>query len=337
MSYLVYVAQPIHEEAIRLLRESARVVVGFGPEGRELESVLPEVDAILVRTAPLSADVIRRAGSLRVIARHGVGVDSIALEEASRRGIPVLITPQANHRSVAEHVFALMLAAGRHLVRADGYVRAGRYAERDRLVGRELFGASLGVIGLGRIGAEVVRIAGGFRMRTLGYDPFLSPEEVRSAGAEPVGTLEELLAGSEVVTVHVPLTPETRGLLGERELSLMLPGSILIQTCRGGVVEEAALARAVSEGRLAGAGVDVFEQEPPPADHPFFALDRVVLTPHTGAHTRQAMRRMAVAAARGILDVLGGADPYDPGGLTVWQTVNRPRLPEEQRGAEQCR
>jgi D-3-phosphoglycerate dehydrogenase len=316
----VYVDGPIHEEALGMLRGAAEVISGSEPGSPEIASALPGVNAVLLRTASLGAEAIESARSLRVIARHGVGVDNVAVEEAARRGIPVLITPLANLRSVAEHVFALMLAVSRSLIRADRAVREGRFASRDRLPGRELFGATLGVVGLGRIGGEVARMAAeGFGMRVLGYDPWLPPDRIREHGAEAAETLPDLLRACDLLTVHVPLSEATRGLIGRRELALMGPGSLLIQTSRGGVVDEAALVDALGSGRLAGAGIDVYEAEPPPEDHPFLTMQQVVLTPHSAALTQQAVRRMAVDAARGILDVLGGADPYDPPEDARWQ------------------
>ena len=164
------------------------------------------------------------------------------------------------------------------------------------------------MIRFGRIGKEVTRIAtGGFGMHVLAYDPYLTPDEIRAGGTQPVVSLAGVVGACEFVTVHVPLTRETYGLLGSRELACMRPGSVLIQASRGGVVDEGALVNALREGRLAGAGIDVFEEEPPPEGHPFFSMEQVVLTPHTAAHTRQAMRPMAVAAATGIIDVLDGA------------------------------
>lgn len=315
----VYVDGPIHEEALGMLRRTIEVV----PEGVEMGAALPEVHAVLLRTASLGVEAIERARSLRVIARHGVGVDNVAVDAAARRDIPVLITPRANLRSVAEHVFALALAVSRNLIRADRSVRDGRFASRDRLLGRELFGATLGVIGLGRVGGEVARMAAqGFGMRVLGYDPWLPPGRIRERDAEPAETLPDLLRACDLVTVHVPLSRETRGLLGRRELASIRPGSILIQTSRGGVVDEDALVDALRSGHLAGAGIDVYETEPPPEDHPFFSLEQVVLTPHTAALTEQAMRRMALDAAQGILDVLGGADPYDPPDGARWQAFD---------------
>lgn len=320
MTHRVYVDGPIHQEALSMLQSAAEVVSGSEAGSPEIVAALPDAHAVLLRTASLDAEVIAGAPSLRVIARHGVGVDNIAVEEAARRSIPVLITPRANLSSVAEHVFALMLAVCRNLIRSDRTVREGRFASRDRLRGRELFGATLGVIGLGRIGGEVARMAArGFGMRVFGYDPHLPPDRIRECGAEAAQTLPALLRACDLFTVHVPLTEDTRGLLGRRELALMGPGSILIQTSRGGVVDEAALVEALRSGRLAGAGIDVYETEPPPEDHPFFSMERVVLTPHTAALTEEAMRRMAVDAAQGILDVLEGADPYHPPEGARWQ------------------
>src|SRR5215210_1555086 len=330
MTHRVYVDGPIHDEALGMLRRTTEVVSRPWPGAAvELGATLPDVHAVLLRTASLGTEAIEGARSLRVIARHGVGVDNVAVDAATRRGIPVLITPQANLRSVAEHVFALMLAVSRNLIRADRTVREGRFASRDRLLGRELFGETLGVVGLGRIGGEVARMAArGFGMRVLGYDPWLPPDRIRERDAEPAETLPDLLRACDLLTVHVPLSGETRGLLGRRELALMGPGSILIQTSRGGVVDEAAMVDALRSGHLAGAGIDVYETEPPPQDHPFFSMEQVVLTPHTAALTEQAMRRMAVDAARGILDVLAGANPYDPPDGAPWQAFDPGAEPE---------
>lgn len=323
MAHRVYVDGPIHYEALDMLRSTTEVVSGSEAGSDEIGAALPGAHAVLLRTASLDAEAIKGAPYLQVIARHGVGVDNVAVEEAARRGIPVLITPQANLRSVAEHVFALALAVSRHLIRADRTVRDGRFASRDSLLGRELLGATLGVIGLGRVGGEVARTATqGFGMRVLGYDPFLPPGRVRESGVEPIETLPDLLGACDFLTVHVPLSEATRGLLGRPELALMKPGSVLIQTSRGGVVEEEALVDALNSGRLAGAGIDVYETEPPPPDHPFFSMEQVILTPHTAALTGQAMRRMAVDAAQGILDVLGGADPSDPPPGARWRAFD---------------
>lgn len=323
MTWRVYVDGPVHEEALAMLRERAEVVSGATPGSAALGEALPDAHAVLLRTAKLTAGDIERAGSLRVVARHGVGVDNVDVAAAAQRGVPVLITPRANLRSVAEHVFALALAVNRRLIPSDRSVRTGRFADREEFRGRELFGTTIGIVGLGRIGTEVARIAAdGFGMRVLGHDPRLSPDQVRERGAEPVGTLTGLLGVCDLVTVHVPLSGETRGLIGRRELAQARAGSVLIQASRGGVVDEDALADALRSGHLAGAGVDVYGTEPPPEDHPLFSVENVVLTPHSAALTEQAMRRMALDAAGAILDVLGGADPSDPPEGAGWQTVS---------------
>ncbi|MDK3258459.1 hydroxyacid dehydrogenase [Blastococcus capsensis] len=307
---VVYVTQPVHPRALDLLAGSADVVLGYGDDATPLDDVLPVVEGILVRTRILSGDEFRRAPNLRVVARHGVGVDNIAVADATDLGILVANTPDANMKSVAEHVFALLLAVKRRLVTADAVVRGGRFEIRDTLVGSELGGHRLGVIGMGRIGTRVARIAGqGFGMDVVGFDPYLSAPEIRQRGAEPVEQLGDLFRTSDVVTVHVPLTAETRGMIGAAELAELPPHAVLIHTARGGVVDEEALIDCLRRNGIAGAGVDVFEAEPPPSDCGYFGLPNVVMTPHTAAHTEGALERMSVGAAEAIVAVLGGGRP----------------------------
>ena len=307
---VVYVTQPVHPKALRLLEGSADVVLGYGDDPTPLEDVLPVVEGILVRTRVLGGDELRRAPRLRVVARHGVGVDNIAVADATALGILVANTPDANMQSVAEHVFALLLAVKRKVVVADAVVRGGRFETRDTLVGSELGGHRLGVIGMGRIGTHVTRIAGqGFGMDVLGFDPQLSAAEIRERGAEPVAQLDDLLRASDAVTVHVPLTAETRGFIGAAELAQLGPHAVLIHTARGGVVDEEALIDCLRRNSIAGAGVDVFESEPPAPDCGFFDLPNVVMTPHTAAHTGGALERMSVGAAEAVVAVLSGGRP----------------------------
>ncbi|PRX98038.1 hydroxyacid dehydrogenase [Allonocardiopsis opalescens] len=306
---VVYVPQPVHPDALTRLREHARVEVGFGPGARPLAEVAGQVRGVLTRTRPVDAADIAAMPELAVIARHGVGVDSIDVAAATERGVPVCITPDANMVAVAEHVFALLLAVARNVVTGDHRVRTGGFADRDALTGVELRGARLGVIGYGRIGAEVARIArDGFRMEVAGHDPFLGAAAVRARGAEPAG-LDELLSTCAAVTVHVPLTERTRGLIGARELDLMPAGAVLVHTARGGIVDEAALAERLRTGRLRGAGVDVFTAEPPPADNPLLSAGGAVLTPHLAGQTHGSMRRMAMGAADAVITVLRGGRP----------------------------
>ncbi len=307
---LVFVPQEIHADAMDLLMRNARVVLGYGTDGQAFSSVASEASAILLRTSPLSGADLRAAPNLRIIARHGVGTDNIDVEAATNQGIMVTNTPGANARSVAEHAFALLLAVSRNVVLADKAVRAGRFSERDGLAGFELADLRLGILGMGRIGTHVAEIASkGFGMEVFGHDPNLDPEAIHLRGAEPIEDLRELLTVSDVLSVHVPLIPATADLIGDAELSLLPNDAVVLLTSRGGVVNEAALITHLRNGTIRGAGVDVFEHEPPESDCGYLALSNVVMSPHTGAHSGAAMRRMAMGAAESIVTVLEGGRP----------------------------
>jgi D-3-phosphoglycerate dehydrogenase len=308
----VLVSQPVHEAGMALLASRCDVVVAPDVGVATLRAAIGEAEGLLARTAPIPADVIDAAPRLRVIARHGVGVDNIDVAAATRRGIPVAYTPDANRVSVAEQVLALLLALAKRLHEYDAATRRGAWEVRNGYGALDLAGKRLGVVGMGRVGATVAQKAGaGLDMRVLGYDPNLPREIIAAAGAEPVARLEDLLAAADAVTLHVPLTPATRGLLDARALACMRPTAFLINTSRGGVVDEAALHAALSTGRLRGAALDVFEAEPPPADHPLLALRNVIVTPHSAALTAECAVRMATGAARAIIDVLDGRRPAD--------------------------
>jgi phosphoglycerate dehydrogenase-like enzyme len=238
-----------------------------------------------------------------------VGVDTIDVAAATARRIPVVFTPMANANAVAEHSITLMLALARNLFPASLAVREGRFRERDKFVGVELAGKTLGVIGLGRIGRRVAEMARhGFAMDVHAHDPLVAKESY-DGPAVIEDSLEAVLRIADFLTLHVPLLPETRQLLNVERLRLLKPGCRLINTSRGGVIEESALAEALLAGRLAGAALDVFEQEPLPANHPFLVTPNTLLTPHISSSTREAMERMARDAAQGLLDVLQGRKP----------------------------
>jgi D-3-phosphoglycerate dehydrogenase len=307
---VVVVSEPIHEAGVRLLAEHCQVVTASDASPAALLPLLPEASGLLVRLAEVSAELLAAAPQLRVIARHGVGVDNIDVAAATRRGIPVVYTPEANAVSVAEHVLALMTALAKRIVEYDAATRRGAFAVRDSLRAVDLEGKVLGVVGLGRVGTAVSRKAkAAFNMRVLGYDPFLDSTEIRSRGAEPVSDLPSLLREADVVTLHVPLTPQTRRLIGKGELAAMKPTAMLVNTSRGAVVDEAALAQALHQGRLAGAALDVFEREPPDPGNPLFSAPNLVVTPHSAALTAECAARMALQAAQGIMDVLAGRRP----------------------------
>ncbi len=302
----VLVTDKLAEAGLAALRESPDVelVVKTGLGLDELLQEIEHADALLVRSATkVTAEVLEAAARLQVIGRAGVGVDNIDVEAATRRGVVVCNSPEGNTIAAAEHTWALLLAVARNIPAANASLKAGEW-KRSAFVGVELLNKALGVIGLGKIGAEVAARARAFGMTVLAHDPFVSAEQAERLGVELVD-LDDLLARSDFITVHVPLTKDTRGLLNAETLSRVKPGVRIINCARGGVVDEAALAEAVESGRVAGAGLDVFEQEPP-TDSPLLGLDRVVVTPHLGASTAEAQVKVAVDVSQQVLDVLHG-------------------------------
>lgn len=323
MTHLVYVAGWIADDALSALKARHDVVLGYGPAATDLGRIVERVDAILIRTGRLDAAMLSNARRCRIIARRGVGVDNIDVTTATALGIPVAITVNANATTVAEHVFALALAVLHNVVLGDRAVRAARFASRDRLVGYDLSGRRLGLIGVGRIGREVIRIARrGFGMPVIAYDPFSPVDAESDPGIDVAHTLEAVLRGSDIVSVHTPLSDTTRGLLDSAAFRRMKQGAIVINTARGGIVDEHALAAALRDHHLAGAGIDVFATEPPPADHPLFALDNVVVTPHYAGLTTESVERMSWASVNAVIDVLDGATTEDKSSQRDWQIIN---------------
>lgn len=299
----VLVASKIHEKGIDVLKK-AGIELLFENEPPEdiLAKSVRGVHGLIVRSKPLvTRRVIEAADSLLVIARAGVGVDNIDVEAARARGIEIITAPEASTQSVAELAVGLMIAVSRKIAFCDRRIRGGewpkKYAE-----GTELYGKVLGIIGAGRIGSAVARIAKyGFNMKVVYYDIARNPRIEEELGATYV-SLEELLKTADIVSIHVPLTPETRHLINEERLKLMKRSAILINTSRGGVVDTSALLKALNEGWIAGAGLDVFEEEPLPPNHPLTRLENVVLTAHIGASTHEAQERAGVEVAEKIVN-----------------------------------
>lgn len=273
--------------------------------GRPLADVVRDVDGIVAGTDAFTAEVIAAAPNLKVFGRCGAGYDNIDVEAATRQGIAVTYTPGANRRSVAEHVLALMLNCARLIPQNIASVKAGAWEQRS---GRELDGATLGVIGLGSIGKTVTRMALALGMRVLAYDPHFDRGFLAETGAEP-STFDDLLAASDFVSLHIFLDDSTRHLIDATALDKMKPGAVLINTARGEVVDEEALADALASGALAGAALDVLEQEPLPAASRLRRLDNVIVTAHIGAATTQARSRSSLMATRQVIDVLSGRTP----------------------------
>jgi D-3-phosphoglycerate dehydrogenase len=306
----VLIVQPIAEEGLRLLAEQGLEVRRYEGDLADLKRAVADVDAILVRDAPLPREVIEAAGRLKVIARHGAGTERIDIAAATRRGVRVTNTPVANSVSVAEHVMALVLALAKNLRKMDLATRSGGFDVRHACYGVELAGRTLGILGLGNVGRNVARMAAeGFGMKVLAHDPLVGAD--LPAGVEPAQR-EQVFREGDFVSVHLPLDQSTRGSIGEKELAMMKPTACLINCARGPIVDERALLAALRAGRIAGAGIDVYTQDPPPDDHPLMTLDNVILTPHTAAHTHEAMARMALHAAQGIVEVLAGREPTWP-------------------------
>ncbi len=301
------IADPLLPEGIETLRAAPGIAVEDRSEGdREgLLRALPGASALIVRSrTKVDAELIEAGDSLRVIGRAGVGVDNIDIPAATRRGIAVLNAPAANTQSTAELAFALLLAAARRIPEADASIRAGEW-RRKELRGIQLSGKTLGVIGLGRIGAEVVWRARAFGMRVIAHDPFVSADRASDLGVE-LADLDALLPACHAITVHVPLSAENRGFIGSTELAAMRPGAILINAARGGLIDEAALADALRSGHLGAAGLDVFATEPLPADSPLRDAPQLVFSPHLGASTfeaqRQVSRQIAIAVRNALIE-----------------------------------
>jgi len=324
----VLLPQRIHRAGEALLRAETDVVIPPATDEATLLAHIPGKHGLVVRTARITAKVIKAGDSLQVIGRHGVGYDNVDVAAATRRGIPVVITPEAITESVAEHTVGCLLALAKRLGEADRELRRGNFGARLTHTGSELYGKTLGLIGLGRIGGRVAEICrAAFAMRLLAYDPYVAPQRAAELGVELVGDLDTLLAAADFVSLHAPLTAdeapsrltsrnggrdgasETRGLIGARQLATMKRTAYLVNTARGGLVDETALIEALRAGSIAGAALDVFAQEPPPADSPLWALDNVIVTPHMASHTQEGLRRMAVDVAQEVLRVLRGERP----------------------------
>ncbi|MDQ0475427.1 NAD(P)-dependent oxidoreductase [Labrys wisconsinensis] len=303
----VLVAGAIHEAGLALLRAAPGVTLDV-VEAVSTESYAPLVgraDAVLIRTQPMPAAVIDEAPRLAFVSRHGVGFDAVDVAALNRRSIPLAIVGDVNSQPVAEHAMMLILALAKRALVLDAATRQAGWARRNGFEAFELAGKALLLVGFGRIGRRVAGMAEAFGMRVLVHDPFVGAAAIRAAGAEPAAALDAALGEADIVSLHVPLGGDGV-LIGAPELKRMKPTAILVNTARGGLVDEAALAAALAEGGLAGAGLDVFAGEPPPADHPLLGSDRVVLSPHSASLTRECAARMSVAAAQNILDFFAG-------------------------------
>lgn len=301
MKYRVFVADAISEDGLAPLRDDDRfeLLERPGLTGEDLARAIQGAHAVIVRSSTrITRDSLKYADVLQVIGRAGVGVDNIDVEAATERGVAVLNAPSGNTVSAAELTFALILACVRRIPAADRSMKAGEW-DRRTFVGSELYGKTLGLVGAGRIGGEVARRARAFGMRVCAYDPYLTPERADALDLD-LASLDDVLRSADVLSLHVPLTEATAGLIGAQQLAAMKRTAIVVNAARGGVLDEEALAAALSDGRLAAAGLDVFAQEPLPPDHPLRSAPRAVLTPHLGAATREAQQNVALEIADAV-------------------------------------
>ncbi|MCK9604775.1 MAG: phosphoglycerate dehydrogenase [Candidatus Omnitrophica bacterium] len=303
----ILVSDPLSEEGLKILREvkefEVDVITDLKPEA--LKEKVKDYEALVVRSATkVTRDVIDAALKLKVIGRAGVGLDNVDLEAATQKGIIVMNTPAGNTISTAEHTMSMIMALSRNIPQANASTKKGEW-KRSKFMGVELYGKALGIAGFGRIGKEVAKRALSFGMKVLAYDPFLSREVAEELGVE-MAELKELLAKSDYITVHTPLTEETKHMISTEEFALMKKGVRVVNCARGGIIDEAALVEAIKEGRVAAAALDVFEKEPLSADSELLKLDNVIITPHLGASTEEAQVNVAIEVAEIVRDALLG-------------------------------
>ena len=304
----ILIREPLEKEGKEKLKENddfkVTEVAGLGEE--ELVKTIPSYDALIVRSGTrVTEKVINAAARLKVIGRAGTGVDNVDVEAATKKGIIVMNTPEGNTISAAEHTISMLLALSRNIPQAYISLKGGEW-NRKKFMGTEVCGKTLGIVGLGRIGSEVAKRAQGLKMKVIAYDPFTSQEKAEEMGIA-LFDLEKLLPQVDYLTVHTPLTSQTKGMIGKKEIALMKKGARIINCARGGIVQEDALYEALKTGRLAGAALDVFEKGKP-FGSPLLELDSVVLTPHLGASTREAQKKVAVDIAGQIIDALKGGE-----------------------------
>jgi D-3-phosphoglycerate dehydrogenase len=309
----VVVTEPIDPSGITILKKEAEVVYLPEMPGRKLTDELTDAQALVVRVVKIDRAVIEEGEKLLVIAKHGVGYDNIDVDTATKRKIVVVNTPAANAESVIEHNIGFMISLSKKINAVDRALRTGNFKNRELFTGVEMDGKKLGIIGLGRIGygiAEKCKLA--FNMDILVYDPYASKEKVTQAGFRKIEKLDDLLGEADYVVICVPLTDETANLIRGRELNLMKPTAYLVNSSRGGIIDEAALYQFLSRGRLAGAAIDTFKEEPPTPKNPLLSLENFIATPHTAGVTDESMKRIAATLADDVLRVLRGERPQFP-------------------------
>jgi D-3-phosphoglycerate dehydrogenase len=306
MSYTILVPDNLEQSGLNLLRTIPEFEVR-APGKMTREQTLAEIaqaDALIVRSdTKADPELLALAKKLKVIVRAGVGVDNINLDECTKLGIVVMNAPDGNTVSTAEHSFGLILALTRHIPRADASMRAGKW-DRKKFMGVELQGKTLGIVGIGRVGRALAKRAIAFDMTVIAYDPFVKAEDARKVGVTLVSTLDELFAKADIISLHSTVSDDTRGLINAANIAKMKDGVMIVNVARGQLINNADLAAALKSGKVAGAAIDVYDVEPPAADHPLLGLDNVVYTPHLGASTNEAQEAVGSQAAEEVINAL---------------------------------
>lgn len=315
----ILVAGKLHPSGLALLKSAPGITFDYVEEVSEpsYAPLIGQADALVIRTQPLSPATVAQGHRLKIVSRHGVGYDAVHLPSLVERGIVLAVCGDVNSSAVAEHSMMLLLATAKQTLRADRSVRSGQWGWRNQLQSQEVMGKNLLLLGYGRSGRHVARMASGFNMTVRAYDPYLQKTGWPEGDVRPVANLHEGLAWADAVTVHVPR--EDKPLLGAAELAQMKPTAVLVNSARGGIVDEAALIAALENGTIAAAGLDVFEDEPLPADSRLIGLDNVLLTPHIAGLTEGCAERMALHSVQNVLDYFNGV-------IAVDRVINRAQL-----------
>ena len=310
MKKKILIVQPIHERGVQVFDDRFDVRIASDPSVATVIKEIKGVEGVVVRMAPFTREIIEAADTLKVIGRHGVGVDTIDIQAATEKGIVVVNTPNANATSVAEHTLTAIGALAKRVVVYDHAIREGRWELRNSYEAVDLDCKTLGLVGVGRIGSMVARrAAAAYNMKVIAFDPYVTPEKAQEMGVTLCTAMDDIFRQADVVSLHTPLTPETRGFVDAARLRMMKSTAFLVNFSRGEVIDEKALYDALKNGVIAGAAIDVYDPEPPLNDNPLFELDNIILSPHSAALTEECVIRMATGAAEGVVDVLTGRRP----------------------------
>lgn len=301
----VFLTERIHEDAVAYLQENFEVVQGTSVEAGQIIRQAQGCSAILIRSAKITAEIMDAIPTLKVVAKHGMGVDNIDVDYATKKGILVVNAPFSNLNAVAEHIVMLLIGLSKRVVRMDKLLRAGQYAQRNTYKTIELKGSTVGIIGMGKISRLVVKKLAGFEMDMIASDPYVTQDDVAGLPVTMVSP-EDVYTKSDFVVIHTSLFPSTYHLVGAEQFKMMKPTAYIINAARGPVIDEEAMIAALNAGEIAGAGLDVFEQEPPAIDNPLFAMENTIVSPHNAALSDGALRAMAMDSSMGITEYLTG-------------------------------